>query len=135
MTETLSKAKAEQALKSNYGKAEKLIANKDDFENFLRTVEKRVASIPKIGKDLAVVPAMISLLKNFIEGKYRHVPYGTILAITSSLIYFVSPIDIVPDAFPGVGLIDDAAVIAFCLNMVKSDLEEYNTWRKKKGLL
>ncbi|WP_202852059.1 YkvA family protein [Streptococcus suis] len=84
---------------------------------------------------MAVVPAMISLVRHFAEGRYRHVPIGTILAIVSSLIYFVSPVDVIPEVLPVVGLVDDALVIKVCLEMVKSDLKNYDEWRIRKGLL
>ncbi|WP_303975421.1 YkvA family protein, partial [Streptococcus merionis] len=125
MEKEISNVEAEKALELNYGKAEKILQNKDDFEKFLQNVELKLKEVPMVGADLAVVPAMASLLKNFVEGKYRHVPYGTIVAITSSLLYFLSPIDIFPDMIPGIGLLDDAAVIKICLEMVKSDLDAY----------
>ena len=42
-------------------------------------------------------------------------------------------IDIIPDYIPGLGYVDDAAVIAGCLLLVKTDLEDYRLWRKGKG--
>lgn len=60
-------------------------------------------------------------------------PIGSIIAITSALIYFVSPIDILPDGLPVVGLIDDAIVIAVCLKLVESDVDEYAKWREDNG--
>ena len=82
------------------------------------------------GKELSIIPVMISLVKNFAEGKYTSVPYGTILAVTSALIYFASPIDLIPDFIPGVGYVDDMAVVSFCLSMVKKDIESYKEWRQ-----
>ena len=45
------------------------------------------------------------------------------------LIYFVSPIDIIPDSIPAIGYFDDAAVVAACWKLVESDIEEYEKWR------
>ncbi len=50
-----------------------------------------------------------------------------------ALIYFVSPVDLIPDMIPGVGYVDDAAVIAFALTMVGDDLEDYKNWRTEAG--
>lgn len=129
MKTTISQAEAQEALKSHAEVAEKLLSNKDDFEEFLQSVEKKMKSIPKFGDDLATVPAMVSLLKSFIEGKYKTVPYGSVVAIVSSLIYFISPIDFIPDTIPFVGHVDDSMVIKACLTLVQSDLEAYNKWR------
>lgn len=135
MGTTISKKQAEEALKSNYKASEALLKNKDQLEVFLANLEKKIKDVPIVGKELAVVPAMIALVKNFAEGKYTTVPYGTIVAIVSALLYFLSPIDLFPDPIPGVGLLDDAAVVGLCLAMVKTDMEAFDAWRKAQGLL
>nr|WP_295215358.1 DUF1232 domain-containing protein [Ruminococcus sp.] len=73
---------------------------------------------------------MVSLLKSYIEKEYTDLPLGTIIAITSALLYFVSPIDLVPDSIPVIGYFDDAAVVAACWKLVESDVKEYLKWRE-----
>lgn len=58
---------------------------------------------------------------------------GSIIAIVSALIYFVSPIDLLPDSIPVLGYVDDVAVFAFVWNMVEDDVEEYKKWQVKNG--
>ncbi|ORT99219.1 protein of unknown function DUF1232 [Anaerovibrio sp. JC8] len=41
----------------------------------------------------------------------RRTPKAFRLAILAALIYFISPIDIVPDAIPAAGLVDDAIIV------------------------
>ncbi len=41
----------------------------------------------------------------------RRTPKAFRLAILAAIIYFVSPIDIVPDAIPAAGLVDDAVIV------------------------
>ncbi|MCF6228064.1 MAG: DUF1232 domain-containing protein [Planctomycetes bacterium] len=45
-----------------------------------------------------------------------------------ALLYFISPIDLVPDAIPLAGLLDDAAVMAAALGMIGTVI---NPFRKK----
>lgn len=59
------------------------------------------------------------MLKDFFTRKYTEVPVGTIMAIAGSLLYVLSPIDIIPDFIPVVGFLDDAGVIAACINFEK----------------
>ena len=48
----------------------------------------------------------------------------------ASLLYFVSPVDLIPDV-PGIGQVDDVAVIGFALKIAHDDLLQYEEWRKK----
>jgi len=46
------------------------------------------------------------------------------------LIYFVSPIDIIPDFLLG-GLVDDALVLGLIIKQVTSDLDKYREWEEE----
>ena len=41
----------------------------------------------------------------------------------------LSPVDFISDLIPGVGPLDDAAVITACATMLKSDLDNYKMWK------
>ncbi len=71
------------------------------------------------------------MLKDFFTGNYKEIPVGTIIAIAGSLLYVLSPFDIIPDFLAGIGYVDDAGVITLCLNGVREDVEKY---KKAKGL-
>ena len=72
---------------------------------------------------------LFSLFKDFYKGNYKEVPWMVIASIGGSLLYVLSPIDLIPDFIPVVGYLDDAAVFAACLRFVKEDLEKYRTWK------
>lgn len=126
---------AETCLKSNYGKAEEMLKDVDEVERFLQRLEKKLKTIPVAGEKLADVPIMISLIRNYIKKEYTDIPIGTIIAILAALIYFVSPIDFVPDSIPIIGYFDDAAVVTACWNLVESDIKEYQKWREENSLV
>ena len=80
-----------------------------------------------------MIPILISLVRSYIRKEYKDVPIGTIVAIISALIYCLSPVDAIPDIIPGFGYVDDAAVVAACLKLVKSDVDEYQKWREENN--
>ena len=49
------------------------------------------------------------------------------------VIYFVAPVDLIPDGIPVVGYADDAAVLAIALDFIKSDIDDYMEWREENG--
>lgn len=125
----INEERAQKELEKGYENAAELLNNKDKMEEFLQNLEKKLEVIPVTGGTLSMIPTMISLIKSYIKKEYTNIPIGTIIAIISALAYFLSPVDFIPDALPGVGLVDDATVIAVCLKLVKSDLEDYKKWR------
>ena len=82
-----------------------------------------------LGEKLSHIPVFVSLIRSYIKKEYTEIPIGTLLAIISALIYVVAPVDLILDIFPGVGYIDDAAVIGACLCLVEDDIKEYINWR------
>ena len=135
MSENLSEEQVKEALESGYAQSEALLNDKDELDDFLYRLEQKIKEMPLVGKKFTMIPVMISLVKNYVQGKYTTVPYGTILAILSALIYLLSQIDLIPDFLPGIGYLDDMAVVGFCITMVKTDIESYDVWRQAQGLI
>jgi len=135
MSENLSEEQVKEALESGYAQSEALLNDKDELDVFLYRLEQKINDMPFVGKKFSMIPVMISLVKNYVQGKYTTVPYGTILAVLSALIYFLAPIDIIPDFIPLAGYIDDMAVLGLCMNMVSIDIETYEKWRQAQGLI
>ena len=75
------------------------------------------------------IKMMFSMVKDYASRSYTDIPFGTIAAIAGSLLYVLSPIDLIPDFIPGIGLVDDAAVVAACLRLVKIDIDKYREWK------
>ena len=72
----------------------------------------------------------IALVKDYVIGRYRKLPYWAIGAIVFMLLYVVNPFDAIPDFLIGVGLIDDLIVVTICLLMVRQEIHEYKHWRE-----
>lgn len=132
MKKIFNKKKAKDTLEEGYEEAQEMLKDEDKMERFLQRLEKKLSVIPLAGNTLSDVPVMASLLRSFVKKEYTDIPIGTITAVVSALVYFVSPIDLIPDLLPG-GYIDDAAVIGACLKLINSDVEDYIKWRRING--
>jgi uncharacterized membrane protein YkvA (DUF1232 family) len=73
---------------------------------------------------------LFDLVTAWRKGEYRKIPTGSILMIIATIIYFVSPLDFVPDFLVGLGILDDAAVIGFTLKQISSDLDKFKLWKE-----
>jgi len=79
-----------------------------------------------LGKQITL---LFNMLREWWKGSYE-LPWAAVTAITAALLYFVNPIDLIPDFIPLAGYLDDAVVIALCYKMVQSDLRKYAKARK-----
>lgn len=92
---------------------------------------EKIASNETLHKYLNDIKLYFQMLGDVSTGKYKKVPVGTIAAIVGTLLYVLSPIDLIPDFIPVVGYLDDAAMLAVYLNFTRFDVEEYKKSRKQ----
>lgn len=70
------------------------------------------------------------LIKAYALGNYRQIPWKTILLIVAAIIYFVNPLDLIPDVVPLTGLTDDFAVLVWVYNSVSSEIDKFVAWEE-----
>ena len=68
------------------------------------------------------------MTKAYATGSYRGIPRKSILIVIGALVYFVTPIDLVPDFIPITGLLDDFTVIVWVYNTLQGEIEEFMQW-------
>ena len=76
------------------------------------------------------IKTMCQMVKAWAKKEYKGVPVKTIGMIILTLVYVFSPIDIIPDCIPGIGLVDDAAMVGFCIAAARSDIEDFRVWAR-----
>lgn len=70
------------------------------------------------------------LIKAAVSGEYTGIPTATIVGGIAVLLYFLSPIDLVPDFIPVLGLLDDVALLAWFMSSIKTEMDKFNDWEK-----
>ncbi|MFL6300724.1 MAG: YkvA family protein [Terriglobales bacterium] len=70
------------------------------------------------------------LVRAWRGGEYRNVPWKSIILALAGLIYFLDPIDIIPDFIPVIGYLDDGVVLTFIAKAIHSDLERFRDWER-----
>ncbi len=88
--------------------------------------KNRPGPLVEMWEDLKTLIAMVS---DYATGEYREIPWSSITMAAAAVVYFVSPIDLIPDFIPGLGFLDDAAVIAFCVKVLREDIARYRLWK------
>lgn len=70
---------------------------------------------------------LFRLVKAWVMGEYKEIPRQVVLWAVLAIIYFVSPLDAIPDLFPG-GYLDDIAFISFIVKRLRGDLDRFKDW-------
>jgi len=73
---------------------------------------------------------LLRLVRAWAKGEYHKVPLKTIILALGAIIYLVNPFDVVPDFIPFVGYLDDVAVLAFVINSIRGDIDDFRNWEK-----
>ncbi len=74
----------------------------------------------------------LGIVKDYVAGNYCAVPWWVISAIVFTLLYVLNPFDLIPEFIPGIGYIDDAAVVTVCLGLISQELQSYEEWKGKQ---
>lgn len=70
------------------------------------------------------------MIKAWAAGTYRQVPWRAVIMATAALIYFVNPLDSIPDMVPFLGFLDDAAMLSFVVAAIRRDLARFMRWEE-----
>ncbi|MGM0609266.1 MAG: YkvA family protein [Candidatus Muiribacteriota bacterium] len=76
------------------------------------------------------IKLLIGLVGDYVSRKYRETPWKTIAAAAGAIIYFASPIDVIPDFIPIAGYLDDALVLKLAIDFSSEDLIKYKKWKE-----
>jgi len=68
------------------------------------------------------------LMRAYAQGQYRDISFENIGLLVAAIIYFVMPIDSLPDFIVALGLTDDAALLAWTFKRIGQELERFKLW-------
>jgi len=131
----MSQSMNEQDAKEKLESSSKKVTDKD-IERVLekeQDIEEKVQKSGSLRQYFNVVKSMYGLVKSYWKGEYREIPWFTIAAIVTALLYVFNPLDVLPDVIPFLGLTDDALILAVCLKLVQQDLDDFELWRARGG--
>ena len=129
----LTKEKIKEQIDKFSEKAKKII---DDPEKVSAVLEKAMdlcedlSHVRFVGKYFKDISLVCSMLNDYICKRYTKVPMATVITLLAAVLYFISPVDIIPDFIPLIGHLDDMIVFGFVTDAAKIDLKKYEKWKK-----
>lgn len=97
--------------------------------------EKAGGNMPKSFADIRdSVGALFRMATAYARGEYTEIPWKSIALAVGTLIYFLSPIDLIPDFLPFIGLADDVTLLAWTIKQLKTDIDLFRQWESEKKI-
>jgi uncharacterized membrane protein YkvA (DUF1232 family) len=116
-------------------RAKEYVTDKQKTAELLKAAIEKMQRYIKILKNIKNIwddlMTLIQLVRAWVKGEYRQVPWDTIVLAIAAVIYFVDPFDVIPDFIPWFGYIDDSAVIAFVIKSIHGDLDRFLEWEQE----
>lgn len=113
-------------------RAKRIVKDSDALRDVLEQAsEKLKASEHDEGlrkKLVDYVRLVIRMISNSVSGNYKSLPWQTLVMLVAGLIYFLTPIDALPDFIPMAGFLDDATVLLWLGKSFQDDLTKYKAW-------
>lgn len=95
-----------------------------------RKLSARGGLVKGLREDLGLLQA---LCVAWWRGEYRAVSRPALLAAIAGLLYFLSPMDAIPDWIPGLGFIDDLAVLGWVMRKWSGELQAFKAWKDSQS--
>ncbi len=83
---------------------------------------------------LSDVKTFFVMTKAIVKGKYK-MPWKTFFWVALCTVYFLSPIDLLPDILPILGFADDGAFILFVLLLIHQDLNNFRQHQQQQNTI
>ena len=113
-------------------RAQKIVQDHDELKKLLEKTNKKLEDaqeddslMQKIKDYLKLVMRMIT---SYLNGSYNDTPWQTILMMVAGLLYFITPLDAIPDFIPIGGLLDDATVLVWLGRCFRDDISRFKNW-------
>jgi len=91
---------------------------------------KKAAAVPRepFKEYWPYLQTMLRLVRAHHHGDYDEIPGNALLWIVAALNYLIDPFDLIPDATPVLGFVDDATVIEFVTDKTRPTLDAFMVW-------
>lgn len=119
-------------VKSLGNELQNMIANHKKMIN--KNTLSRLKRIPSAGNNCGWFELFVDMIKDYRKHTYKLISDSTIITLIFSVLYIISPIDIIPDGIGIVGLLDDMAIIAYTIRTCYEELCAYKLWLATRDL-
>ena len=120
--------------KRSQSRASRLLRNGKSLWELLGQVTSKAGTV-RDASFAANLQTLVRMMRAYAQGRYKVVPWATVVKIVGALVYFVSPLDFVPDLLPILGFTDDIAVVLWVLSSCAADIRRFEDWEAANRMM
>lgn len=102
--------------KEQFNTEEKVETGKKYIDNYL------LSKIDKNKEKISFIKQLIALYRYVTD---KNIPWFRKSIVIGALIYFITPIDLIPDFIPITGYLDDLGIVTFVINFLGKEIAPY----------
>ncbi|MBL6446448.1 DUF1232 domain-containing protein [Fulvivirga sp. 29W222] len=119
-------------------RATNILKNQERLRNLMKASGDKLKDIDvsklRDTKFIDRIKVIIRMVKAYRSGEYRDVRWQSLLLLVAALVYFVTPIDLIPDFIPITGFVDDFSVVVWVYSSLKEEIDRYILWEEEQAV-
>ncbi|MBX7224526.1 MAG: DUF1232 domain-containing protein [Chitinophagales bacterium] len=77
--------------------------------------------------------ALVRMLKLWLKQEYKGISTKSVIAVIAALLYFINPLDLIPDFIPFIGQLDDILVLSYLVKTLNHEIQRFMAWEKDRS--
>lgn len=115
-------------------RARETVQSNQKVKSLIRDVKNKIDRITKDSEEresfVYQLQVLIRMIRAHFQGKYQAFSMPTIIALVFSLIYFITPVDLIPDFIPALGFTDDISLVYIIFRNFADDISQFKAWEE-----
>ncbi len=103
----------------------------DDEQRVHEKLDGKIESLGRKGGFIGRLIADAKLFYEMLRDPDFRLEWQDKAKIIACLLYFITPIDLIPDVIPGLGYIDDAVVMGMTIKALSKLMEKFREYRRE----
>jgi len=116
-------------------KARQLTQDNGGLRNLIDQIKDNIEYLTgneKLSGLFESVKLFIRMVRSHVSGEYKDIPKRTLTLIVFGLIYFLMPLDAIPDFIPITGYVDDLTLLLWIYKSIQKDISAYREWESNR---
>lgn len=78
------------------------------------------------------VKQLCRMTRSYVRGEYEGITRTQVMMIIGTLLYFIMPVDMVPDTIPIIGYLDDLSLFSWLVFAISAEMQEFREWEPEQ---